>query len=242
MSSSNSWLNHHKNDRQLDCQESRGRASWHRRQQRQILDPRVAARSTWWQQGWIPESVWKQCWKKGADGWQWIGVPSGPETSVGSQRWRANKELDSRLSLQVRDLEESRKDLQRLRLEVAKLTEEFLAVLNASLFSSSCSSVLQFVTFQPYCYWNSGAEEEVAQPENQMPEKPNVKDAASSSREKLSTWHGHGPLATSRPPAGPLKIPSESVPFSTKKTEAKTTTAPSQRPSSRWIDLTSDSD
>ena len=132
MSSSNSWLNHHKNDRQLDCQESRGRASWHRRQQRQILDPRVAARSTWWQQGWIPESVWKQCWKKGAHGWQWIRVPSGPETSVGSQRWRANKELDSRLSLLMRDLEESKKDLLRLQVELAKQTEELLALMNAS--------------------------------------------------------------------------------------------------------------
>ena len=127
MSSSNSWINRQPNESlrsDFDFQESRGRASRHRRQQRRILDPRIAARSTWWQQGWIPESVWKQCWKKGAHGWQWIGVPSGPETSVGSQRWRANKELDSRLSLLMRDL--------RLQVELALQTEELLALMNAS--------------------------------------------------------------------------------------------------------------
>ena len=237
-----------------DIQESRGRASRERRNQRRANNPSISERSHWWQDGWIPESVWRQCWKEGVDGWQWIGFPSQPETTVGSQRWRANKDLEVRLSFDLQELQKSRQDLQQDRIDLAKQKEELLLAMNASSAAASSSYAMHFQAFHPFLNNESPFPvSEVLKPEDQLPEKPKHNEVVVAPEKKVSHWHG--PLATSCLPAGPLRIPIDTESSTKKKQISEQRAAqvhkvrppghcgtPSQKPSAKtfWHEMTPD--
>lgn len=224
-----------------DIQESRGRASRERRNERRAKDPQISSRSHWWEQGWIPESVWRKCWEENEDGWHWIGLPPVPETTPGSQRWRANKELEVRLSSHMHELQKKRQELHQGWDELAKQREELTRAITATAAAASSSYSWQFQSVEPYPHCEALVEE-VQQPENQLPEKPKSKEIAPPPQKKVV--YIQGPIATSFLPSGPLRIQADNPPWTKKKQiGGPLPEKPVEKPSIRklWTEMTSDS-
>ena len=110
-----------------DLQESRGRRARSKRAQERRRDPEIQERAEWQAAGWVDYDIWRHSWQQDDNGeWSWVDQNVELTPSVGSQRWRRQKELEA-------ELKQKQENMAKVAAQLAQQQQQFYSVQNQTV-------------------------------------------------------------------------------------------------------------